>query len=46
MLVHEYFAVRLDVVWQTAIEDIPPVIQQLTCVVPDEEDNAGSSHTE
>ena len=33
-LVHEYFAIRLDVVWQTTQDDIPPVIEELTRVVP------------
>ena len=33
-LVHEYFAIRLDVVWQTTQNDIPPVIEELTRVVP------------
>ena len=37
-LVHEYFAIRLDVVWQTAIEDIPPLIDQLSDILPGEAD--------
>jgi uncharacterized protein with HEPN domain len=28
-LVHGYFTIRLDVVWQTLLEDIPPLIRQL-----------------
>ena len=37
-LVHEYFAIRLDVVWQTTQDDIPPVIKELTRVVPADDD--------
>ncbi len=37
-LVHEYFAIRLDVVWQTTQNDIPPVIEELTRVVPADSD--------
>mgnify|MGYP003604478713 CR=1 FL=1 len=37
-LVHEYFAIRLDVVWQTAMEDIPPLIDRLNDTLPGEAD--------
>ena len=37
-LVHEYFAIRLDVVWQTACDDIPVLIDQLTSLLPGEDD--------
>jgi uncharacterized protein with HEPN domain len=37
-LVHEYFAIRLDVVWQTATEDIPPLIVRLNEILPSEAD--------
>lgn len=37
-LVHEYFAIRLDVVWQTAMEDIPPLIDRLNDILPSEAD--------
>ena len=33
-LIHEYFAIRPDVVWQTVQDDIPPLIQQLELLVP------------
>lgn len=45
-LVHEYFAIRLDVVWQTASDDIPPLIDQLDSLIPHEEDAfTGEDHT-
>ena len=33
-LIHAYFDVNLDVVWQTVIEDLPPLIAQLEKIVP------------
>ncbi|NNJ10287.1 DUF86 domain-containing protein [Chloroflexales bacterium ZM16-3] len=33
-LIHEYFDVRLDVVWTTVQRDIPQLLQQLVAVVP------------
>ncbi len=33
-LVHEYFAIRLDVVWQTIQEDIPDLIDQIEPLIP------------
>lgn len=37
-LVHDYLRVRTDVLWQTAIEDIPPLIAILEAIVPQEPD--------
>lgn len=36
-LVHEYFAIRLDVVWKAIQEDIPPLIAQLEPLIPPDE---------
>ena len=33
-LIHGYFDVNLDVVWQTVTEDLPPLIAQLEKIVP------------
>ena len=35
-LVHEYFRVRLDVVWDVVVDEIPPLIEQLRAIVPPE----------
>lgn len=35
-LLHEYFRVNLAIVWQTIEEDIPPLIDVLTPIVPEE----------
>ena len=35
-LVHGYFAVRLDRVWRTVQDDLPPLIAQLEPLVPPE----------
>ncbi len=35
-LVHDYLRVRIDVLWQTAIEDMPPLIAILEAIVPQE----------
>jgi uncharacterized protein with HEPN domain len=37
-LIHEYFAVSLAIVWQTAQEDIQPLIEQLEPLIPPEEE--------
>jgi uncharacterized protein with HEPN domain len=37
-LVHEYFAIRLDVVWQTIQEDIAALIAQLDALIPPDDD--------
>lgn len=34
-LVHAYFDVRLEVVWDTATHDIPVLISQLEAILPD-----------
>ena len=41
-LVHEYFAVSIDIVWQTAQEDIPTLIETLERLVP-QESNLGAN---
>lgn len=33
-LVHAYFSINLDIVWQTVQEDIPALITQLERIVP------------
>ena len=35
-LVHGYFAVRLDRVWRTVQDDLPPLIAQIEALVPPE----------
>ena len=35
-IVHGYFAIRLDRVWQTVQDDLPPLIAQLEPLVPPE----------
>jgi uncharacterized protein with HEPN domain len=35
-LVHGYFTIRIDVVWQTLQEDIPPLIARLERIVPEQ----------
>ena len=35
-LVHAYFAIQLDIVWQTVQEDLPPLIAQIGPLVPPE----------
>ena len=36
-LIHAYFEVDLDVLWKTAIEDVPSLIEELRKVIPSEE---------
>ena len=36
-LIHEYFSVRLDVVWETIHKDIPGLIAGLEAIVPAED---------
>lgn len=36
-LIHAYFDVDTDIVWQTIHEDLPPLIQHLEKIVPPEE---------
>ena len=38
-LVHEYFAVSIDIVWQTAQEDIPTLIETLEQLVQHDADS-------
>ncbi len=35
-LVHDYLRVRIDILWQTATEDIPALVAVLEGVVPEE----------
>jgi uncharacterized protein with HEPN domain len=35
-LVHDYLRVRIDILWQTATEDIPPLVDILESIVPPE----------
>ncbi len=35
VLVHGYHSLRADVLWQTIIEDIPPLIEQLDSMLSD-----------
>lgn len=37
-LVHQYFSIRLDVVWETVHQSIPALITQLEPLIPDEDD--------
>ena len=39
-LVHDYLRVRADVVWQTAIEDMPPLVAILDAIVPQEHETS------
>jgi uncharacterized protein with HEPN domain len=34
--VHEYFAVKWDIVWVTAIQDVPALRQQIVRLLSDE----------
>ena len=35
-LVHDYYRINLNIVWQTVQEDLPPLIAQLERIVPPE----------
>ncbi len=37
-LVHEYFYLDLDILWKTATEDIPKLVEELEKIVPSETD--------
>ena len=37
-LVHQYFSIRLDVVWETVHQSVPSLIAQLEPLVPREDD--------
>jgi len=34
VLIHGYFDINLDVVWETFTEDLPPLIAQLEKIAP------------
>jgi uncharacterized protein with HEPN domain len=36
-LIHGYFSVDLDIVWQIVRHDLPPVVAALEAIAPDEE---------
>lgn len=36
-LIHEYFRVKLDVVWKVVTTEVSPLIEQLQAIVPREE---------
>ena len=38
-LIHEYFDIRLNVVWKTIQDDIPSLTTQLEAVVPPDDEN-------
>ena len=38
-IVHEYFAIDTEVVWQTATASLPPVIEQLKRILADTRDS-------
>jgi uncharacterized protein with HEPN domain len=35
ILVHDYFSVKLDVVWRTAQQSLPPLVEPLKCILKD-----------
>lgn len=37
-LVHGYFDINLDVVWETVTQDLPPLLSQLENIIPLEKD--------
>ena len=36
-LVHAYFDINLDILWQTIIEGLPPIIAELERLIPEED---------
>jgi uncharacterized protein with HEPN domain len=36
-LIHEYFDIRLDVVWETIQRDLPALVAELEAIVPEED---------
>ena len=36
-LIHGYFSVDLDIVWQIVSHDLPPVVEALAAMAPDGE---------
>ena len=41
ILVHEYFGIDLQEVWDTAVNDIPPLRARITTILERAEDSAG-----
>jgi uncharacterized protein with HEPN domain len=35
-LVHAYFDINLDILWKTVVDGLPPIIAELTRVIPEE----------
>ena len=35
-LIHGYFDINLDIVWDTVLEDIPPLVADLEKIIPHE----------
>ena len=33
-LIHAYFDINLDILWQTVVDDLPPLIEELEKIVP------------
>lgn len=44
-MIHEYFDVRLDIVWDAVQYDIPTLISQLEAIVPPDDESAGGDAT-
>src|SRR5687768_15818049 len=42
-LIHEYFTIRLKVVWDTIQNDLPPLITELQKLIPKDDDSASNS---
>lgn len=36
-LIHGYFDINLDIVWDTVLEDLPPLIAAIEKIIPHEE---------
>jgi uncharacterized protein with HEPN domain len=36
-LVHAYYDVKFDIVWNTVTQDLPPLIQELQAIIDNEE---------
>ena len=36
-LIHGYFDINLDIVWDTVVEDLPPLVADLEKIIPLEE---------
>ena len=44
-VIHEYFNIDLDILWDTITNDIPPLIEQLAGLVPPEETRNNDSRS-